>query len=287
MLRFSICIDVRRERALCNTRLSGRASSRQPPTRLQSHRSRRHPHVPTRRQRAWPMKIDRSGPAQQTRRRRTIGCGAATVTDSKFFFDILPKLGASRPERAFGRSDSGFSRRAGRFSGGFPAFEGGFGALIARYGKISKNSSGFITVFAPCKLGTTLATAEPPSTPSPSRTATGTSTDPSAREASGTAVGAIRPRSTSNAVAASTDAPSSWGRRRSRARSAMRPRTSIAPSSMSSSCRKTADRGKRRDPTSSGPVGACRRQAREASTRRSRRPRGWRSRPRRRRWRGP
>ena len=77
------------------------------------------------------MKIDRSGPALQPRRRRTIGCGAATVTDSKFFFDILPKLAASRPERAFGRSDSGFSRRAGRFSGGFPAFEVGFGALIA------------------------------------------------------------------------------------------------------------------------------------------------------------
>ena len=51
--------------------------------------------------------------------------------DSKFFFDILPKLRVSHPERAFGRSDSGFSRRAGRFSGGFPAFEGGYGALIA------------------------------------------------------------------------------------------------------------------------------------------------------------
>lgn len=67
--------------------------------------------------------------------------------DSKLFFDILPKLAASRPERAFGRPESGFSRRAGRFSSGFSAFEGSFGALIARYGKISKIFSDPITVF--------------------------------------------------------------------------------------------------------------------------------------------
>ena len=66
--------------------------------------------------------------------------------DSKFFFDFLPKLGVSRPERALGRSESGFSRRAGRFSDGFSAFEGSFGALIARYGKISKIFSDSITV---------------------------------------------------------------------------------------------------------------------------------------------
>ena len=67
--------------------------------------------------------------------------------DSKLFFDILPKLGASRPERAFSRSESGFSHRARRFSDGFSAFEGSFGALIARYGKISKIFSDSITVF--------------------------------------------------------------------------------------------------------------------------------------------
>lgn len=64
-------------------------------------------------------------------------CGAATVMDSGFFLDIVPKLEISCPEPAFGRSEPGFFRRVGLFFHLRRGIRGPCSPVTVRYRKFS------------------------------------------------------------------------------------------------------------------------------------------------------